>query len=82
MTSFEKLTIDSGFEALTDEDVVAKTHRDWAAWFEEIDGVNEPGLDHSERVSWLVEEHSLSNWWATAIAQRYEVARGLRNRSA
>jgi len=75
-------TIAPGFAMLSDDDVQTKTGRDWPSWFEEIDGWDGPYFDHTELVFWLTEEFGLSNWWASAVAERYEVARGLRRKSA
>ena len=64
--------------ATSDDTVVAKTKKDWAAWFFALDTAGAARLDHAAIVRLLAEQHGVPSWWSQAISVEYERARGLR----
>jgi hypothetical protein len=64
--------------AMSDDTIVEKTKKDWAAWFFALDTAGAAKLDHGGIVRLLVEKHGVASWWSQMISVEYERARGLR----
>jgi hypothetical protein len=62
----------------SDETLLAKTKKGWAAWFFALDTAGAAKLDHAAIVRLLAERHGVASAWSQMIAVEYERARGLR----
>jgi hypothetical protein len=65
-------------ELASDEKVIEATGRSWEAWLSLLDRWGARSRKHGETVSFLVAEHGVSGWYAQAITNGYERARGIR----
>jgi uncharacterized protein YndB with AHSA1/START domain len=66
--------------ATSDEEIRRRTGRGWEEWFDLLDQWGAPERSHREIARWLAEEQGIEPlaWNAQAIANSYELARGLR----
>lgn len=58
--------------------VLAKTGKEWNAWFRILDHWGAAEKGHKETARHLLEKHGLSAWWSQMVTVEYERARGLR----
>ena len=64
--------------AMSDESVKARTGKDWAEWFNELDAAGAVGLKHRDIASFLADQHGMAGWWSQMVTVEYERARGKR----
>ncbi|MGH8791958.1 MAG: hypothetical protein ACRDXX_04845 [Stackebrandtia sp.] len=65
---------------VSDDAARKATGRGWREWFAILDDWGAAERGHTAVARWLVEEHSISGWWAQSVTVEYERARGLRVR--
>jgi hypothetical protein len=65
---------------ISNDSVKARTGKDWAGWFELLDGVGAEKLGHAAIADLLIKKHGVAGWWAQSVTVEYERARGLRDR--
>lgn len=63
---------------ISSDAVLAKTGKNWKAWFAILDAARATKLPHKEIARWLHAEHAVPAWWSQMITVGYEQARGLR----
>ncbi|NOK58476.1 MAG: hypothetical protein GFH27_549279n282 [Chloroflexi bacterium AL-W] len=68
-TRTEQLT---AHRRISEEAVLSKTGKGWAAWFAILDESNALGKGYTTSAKYLREEYHLSLWWAQAVTIRYE----------
>lgn len=66
--------------AMSDESVKARTGKDWAAWFGELDAAGAIELKHTDIANYLADQHGMPGWWSQMVTVEYERARGRRVR--
>lgn len=66
--------------ATSDAEIRRRTGRGWEEWFDLLDEWGAPERSHREIARWLAEQQGIDPlaWNAQAIANSYELARGLR----
>jgi uncharacterized protein YndB with AHSA1/START domain len=66
--------------ATSDEEIRRRTGRGWEEWFDLLDEWGAPERSHREIARWLAEQQDIDPlaWNAQAVANSYELARGLR----
>lgn len=67
-----------GDRSASDEALILRTGRPWAAWAAELDAWGAADRPHPEIARWLTAEHDVSGWWAQELTVRYEMAIGRR----
>ncbi len=68
----------SARELASDERLTGATGRDWQAWLAILDGWGARDRTHGETAAFLAREHAVPGWYAQAITNGYERARGMR----
>ncbi len=66
--------------AMSDEAVKARTGKDWAGWFGELDASGAIELKHADIASLLCDHHGMPGWWSQMVTVEYERARGRRTK--
>jgi len=76
----EPAATDSAALATSDEAIRRRTGRGWEEWFDLLDDWGAPDRSHREIARWLAEQQGIDPlaWNAQAVANSYELARGLR----
>jgi hypothetical protein len=76
----EPPAIDGAALATSDETIRRRTGRGWEEWFDLLDDWGAPDRSHREIARWLAEQQGIDPlaWNAQAVANSYELARGLR----
>ncbi|MDQ4004769.1 MAG: DUF4287 domain-containing protein [Actinomycetota bacterium] len=62
----------------SDDKIEDATGKKWEAWFSILDRWGARERKHGVTVSFLIDEHGVSGWWAQTITVWYERARGMR----
>jgi len=70
--------LDSAMELASDAKLREATGRDWEAWLALLDRWGARRRKHGETVEFLIAEHAVSGWYAQAITNGHERARGIR----
>lgn len=68
----------SARELVSDEKLVDVTGRDWEHWLGVLDAWRARDRTHTETAEHLVTQHAVPGWYAQAITNGYERARGMR----
>ena len=68
----------SAKELASDAKITEATGQDWEAWLSLLDGWGARDRKHPETVDFLITQQGVPGWWAQAITNGYERARGLR----
>ena len=68
----------AGFRRISDDAVRAATAKGREEWFAILDGWDARSKGHTASAKYLREHRGASEWWAQAVAIRYEWERGLR----
>jgi hypothetical protein len=74
----DRARLASAKELASDEKLTQATGRDWAAWLSVLDQWGARDRSHRETADFLIGEHGVPGWYAQAITNGYERARGLR----
>ena len=69
----------TGPRGFSEETVVAKTGRSTEEWNTLLDAWGAALKGHTQTAKYLRDGLGVSPWWAQAVTNRYEHARGLRN---
>ena len=64
--------------SISDEAALAKTGKNWSAWFRVLDRWGARKKSHPEIAKHLAAEHGLSGWWSQMVTVEFEKARGMR----
>ena len=70
------------FQKIGDDAVRAKTNKGWREWFRILAKFDVKKKGHTQAAKFLRDKHGLSDWWAQAVAIRYEWENGLRGKTA
>jgi uncharacterized protein YndB with AHSA1/START domain len=70
----------SAIELASDERLSEVTGRGWLGWLAILDRWGASVRKHRETVDFLIADHAVPGWWAQAIANGYERARGMRRK--
>jgi hypothetical protein len=68
----------SAKELASDEKLTEATGQDWEAWLSLLDRWGARDRKHPETVDFLITQQGVPGWWAQAITNGYERARGIR----
>ena len=67
-----------GESTISNDAVKEKTGKSWGEWFKILDEWGAKEKSHKLMARYLVDEWTVSGWWAQTITIRYEQERGLR----